>query len=481
MQTTVIKNAAWAAAWDAEAQRHVYARDVDIAFRGNELIHVGAGYDGPADETVDGRRLFVLPGLINIHSHPSGEPLEKGFNEELRSPRLGMSGLYEIMPLVRADEAGCAAASEVAFSELLLSGVTTLTDLSVAWPGWLDLLAKSGLRGVVAPMYRSARWFTADGHSVDYEWDEAAGRDALEASVRLIELAQQHPSGRLSGILSPAQVDTCTEELLRDSLALARERNLPIQLHAAQSVVEFDEMKRRTGLTSIQWLDEIGFLTPDTIIAHGIFVDSHSWIHWHSKRDIQVLAASGCHLAHCPQVFLRGGMLLENLGDYLRAGINIGMGTDTYPHNFLNEMFLAATLARVAAQHVETVSTADVLHAATVGGARALKRDDIGRLEVGCKADLVLVDLDHPAMRPGRDPLRALVYSAQERPVRDVYIDGQLVVRDHRVLTLDHDDASARLEEAQVRAFEKIPELDWAGRTADQLSPLSLAPQAPET
>ncbi len=477
-ETTVVRNAAWVIAWDADAGRQVYLRDIDVAFAGNQIVHVGTDYPGAAEVEINGRELMVMPGFVNIHSHPSGEPLDKGFNEELRSARLGMSGLYEYMPLIRADEDGVQASSEVAFCELMLSGVTTLTDISAAWPGWLDLFERSGLRGCIAPSFRNGPWFTRNGHSVEYDLDDKAGHQGMEKALQLIERARQHPSGRLSGMLMPSQVDTCTEELLRDAKALSDERDLPIQLHAAQSIVEFDEMKRRHGLTSIQWLEKIGFLGPNTIISHAIFVDSHSWVRWHTKRDLDALAESGSSVAHCPQVFLRGGMLLEDLGDYLRRGINVGLGTDTYPHNFVNEMFLAVTLARVAAENVETLSTADVLDCATINGARALKRTDIGRLEAGAKADLVLIDLKDPEMRPLRDPLRSLVYSAKERPVRDVYIDGKQVVRDHKVITLDHAGALDRLEAAQARAFEKAPSLDWAKRSMEEISPLSLPREA---
>ena len=101
-------------------------------------------------------------------------------------------------------------------------------------------------------------------------------------------------------------------------------------------------------------------------------------------------------------------------------------------------------------------------------------RDDIGRLAVGAKADLVLVDLKHPAMRPLRDPLRSLIFTAAERAVRDVYVGGQQVVRDGRVSTLDSAGALDRLDEVRRRAEARVPERDWAGRTGEELSPLSL-------
>ena len=150
MPVTVIRNAAWIVAHEAGA--HTYLKDGDVAFEGDKIIHVGGPYDGVADVEIDGRDRLVSPGLVNIHSHPSSEAMNKGMLDELGSPKLGMSSLYEFMPLFRPDDEGRQACVEVTYSELLLSGVTTLVDLSVAWDGWLDSFAASGLRFVVSPM-----------------------------------------------------------------------------------------------------------------------------------------------------------------------------------------------------------------------------------------------------------------------------------------------------------------------------------------
>jgi cytosine/adenosine deaminase-related metal-dependent hydrolase len=130
------------------------------------------------------------------------------------------------------------------------------------------------------------------------------------------------------------------------------------------------------------------------------------------------------------------------------------------------------------AEDVWDLRLSGVIHAATLSGARALGRDDIGRLAVGAKADLVLVDVTHPAMRPVRDPLRSLVYQAAERALRAVYVDGRKVVDAGRVLTLDMEGAAAAVEEAQRRAERDVASLDWAGRDHLAISPLTL-PVAP--
>jgi len=473
-RTTCIRSAAWVVAWDAAQRRHVYQRDADVAFRGDTITFVGRSYEGVVDETIDGRALVVMPGLIDLHAHPTTEPSYKGIREEHGVPEMYMTGLYERSMAFRLDEDGRKAGAEVAYSEMLASGVTSVVDLSVPFEGWIDLLARSGLRGFVAPGYASARWHLESNHELQYRWDERAGHQAFEDAQALIAQAERHPSGRLSGVLYPMQIDTCSEALLRDSVAVGRQAGRPLTIHAAQSVVEFQVMVRRYGKTPIQWAQEIGLLGPHTILGHALFIDEHSWLHWGSRKDLDLLAGSGTSVAHCPTPFARYGQLLEDLGRYLRAGVNVGLGTDVSPHNLLEEMRWAAVLARRAAGDVNAVGTADVFHAATVGGARALGRDDIGRLAPGMKADIVLVDALHPAMRPLRDPLRSLIYTAAERAVRDVYVDGVRMVADRKVLTLDREAALDRLDEGQRRMLQGVSRCDYRGRTAEEIAPLSL-------
>lgn len=473
-ETTVIRNADWLIAWDEAMGRHGYRRDVDIAFAGGRITHIGPNYDGPAETEIDGSQRMVMPGLVNIHTHPTSEPLRKGITDETKSPGFWHSSLYEYLTVFEGDEAGAKAAMQVAMAELLRSGVTTVADLSVPFDGWLDLLADSGIRAVAAPMFRDARWFTRNGHELEYEWNTDQGRSGFERAQRLIELARQHPSGRLSGMITPSQIDTCTPELIRDAYDYAVERNLPFQIHAAQSVTEFQEMTRRHGLTPIQWLDSIGGLGPNSIIGHGIFLDHHPWLHWTTRTDMDLLRDRQATVAHCPTVFVRRGITLRTFGGYVRHGINMGIGTDTYPHNFLEEMRSALYYARAIGESVADLETIDVFNAATIGGAKALKLDDIGRLAVGTAADIVLVDTKDPAMMPVREPLRSLIYVAGERAVRDVFVAGEPVVRDGTVTTIDQVAALQALQDAQDRSLKSVPKLDWAGRSADELAPLAL-------
>jgi cytosine/adenosine deaminase-related metal-dependent hydrolase len=473
--TTLIKNADWVIAWNEAAGRHGYRRNIDIVFVDDMITFVGRNYPGAADRVIDGRDRLVLPGLIDIHAHPEHEPLYRGVREEHGVRNMHMTGLYERSQAFSApDDEARAASAEFAYCELLLSGVTSLVDISPAWDGWVDLFAKSGMRGFLAPGYASARWYLENDFELKFAWDEARGREGFATALALIDRAARHPCRRLSGVVSPMQIENCTEDLLHDSRGAARERGIPFTVHIAQSVNEVQEMIRRHGKTPVQWAHEIGILGPDTILGHALFLDTHSWIRWWTKTDLALIAASGSSVAHCPTPFSRYGQIMENFGDYLRAGVNMGLGTDTTPHNLVEEMRKAAVLARIAARDIETVTTSDLLHAATVGGATALMRDDLGRIAPNKKADVVLVDLTVPQMRPARDPLRSFIYHAADRAVRDVFVDGRQIVTDGKVLTLDQRDAAERLAGAQRRMMEGVPRRDYRGRTAEEITPLSL-------
>jgi 5-methylthioadenosine/S-adenosylhomocysteine deaminase len=475
MSTTLIKNAAWVIAWDEAAARHVYRRNVDVTFADDWVTFLGHGFTGTADRTIDGSMRLVMPGLIDIHSHPEHEPLYRGIREEHGLPSMHMTGLYERSQALSApDDEARAASAEFAYCELLLSGVTSLVDITVAWDGWIELFAKSGMRGFLAPGYASARWYLEDDRELRYAWDEARGRAGFSAALGVIEAARAHSCGRLSGVVSPMQIDTCSADLLRDSRDAATERGLPFTLHVAQSVTEVREMIRRHGKTPVQWARDLGLLGPGAILGHALFLDSHSWVRWHTNSDLAILGDTGTAVAHCPTPFARYGHVMENFGDYLRAGVTMGLGTDCSPHNLIEEMRKATVLAHIAARDITSVTAADLFHAATVGGANALLRDDIGRLAPGKKADIVLVDLACPQMQPDRDPLKALIYHAADRAVREVFVDGRQVVADGRVLTMDQATAGGRLRAAQQRMEDAAPSRDYLRRSAAEIAPLSL-------
>jgi cytosine/adenosine deaminase-related metal-dependent hydrolase len=486
MSITCIRDAAWVVAWDAHAGQHFYRNGVDLAFDGTRIVHLDPGYAGPCERDIDGRALCVMPGMVNVHTHLQSESIGRGLIEELGNPQLYMTGILDEKSVFvtsgLGEQAGGAAAQLVAnrastlnaVAELLKSGATTVVDLAVAWDGWLEVLAESGIRAVAAPMYRDARWTVPTGHRLDYEWDLAKGRRDFATALSVVDRALQHPSGRLGAMIAPMQVDTCSLELLRDSQAAARQRGLAMTVHCAQHIPEVQEMARRHGVTPVQWLHQNDLLGPGTLLGHAIFLDHHSLVQWWTRRDLDILAETGTAVAHCPVVFSRYGQMMEDVGRYIRKGVTVALGTDTEPQNMAEEVRMASTLGRAAARSVRGVWLSELFHAATIGGARALGRDDIGRLAPGAKADLVLLDLDAPGMRPLRDPLRSFFFSAADRAVRHVFVDGRQVVADGELLTIDRPALTGPLQRSQEAYIRNAPYVDFRGRSADVIAPTSL-------
>ncbi|MBB4042162.1 cytosine/adenosine deaminase-related metal-dependent hydrolase [Microvirga flocculans] len=470
-KTTVFRSCDWLVAWDAVARSHVYLRNADFAIRGKEIIQVGGHFTDAADVEIDARRMMLIPGFVDVHSHPGHEPGWKGMLEELGSPRLGQSSLYEFMPLFQIGTEYTRPSLRVAVSELLKSGVTTICDLGRPRDTWADEYAETGIRAVLWGMFRSGPWKTRNGHSVEYDLDPATGDRLLREAIDIADAASRHESGRITGYFGPSQIDTCTEGQIREALQAARDRNQPIQIHAAQSVVEFQEIMRRYGCTPMEWLDKIGALGPDTIIGHGIFLNDHPWLHWPHANDFERLRDSGAQVAHCPVVFARRGIALNTLSRYMDAGIRCGIGTDSFPHNMLDELRMACYAGRIVAGSFKAASTTHAFMAATAVGADMIRRPDLGRLAPGCKADFSVVDMTNPYMQPDYEPIRSLVYSANDRAIKDVYVDGRQVVRNGEVLDFDITDDVEMLRKAQAEAIAAAPQRDWAGRSLDQLAP----------
>ena len=194
MSTTLIRNADWAIAWDASQKRHVYRKGIDVAFDETGITHVGPGFAGTADTTVDGRGLMVMPGLVNIHSHLGHEPAYRGIREEHGVANMYMSSLYERSQAFDVSDPELRRAClEVALCEVLKSGVTTVCDISPIYEGWTDIVARSGIRGYMAPGFATARWKLADDHSLGFDWDEARGRKGFEAALALVDGLAKHP------------------------------------------------------------------------------------------------------------------------------------------------------------------------------------------------------------------------------------------------------------------------------------------------
>jgi len=475
VETTVISNADWVVGFDGKGHRLI--RNGTVAFQGNTITYVGDNYQGPVDTRIDGQCCVVIPGLINMHTHLALEARTKGFQDDISSRKLWMSGLYEFLSVWAApDPEGVIDGLRFAVVELLKGGTTSVFDM--VWLDWLNdetlaVLEESGLRVFTGPMVRSARWYTPNGHKVLYEWDLEAGRRTFKAAVDFVEKRSGDWGGRLTGILSPAGVETIEPGLLREFMVAADQLKVPLQLHAAQTVHEHHEIMRRHGKSPVEFLAGHGVIGSQVTHGHGVFLAHHSMIRYPDHDGLELLATSGTNVSHCPWNFARRGLRLESFGSYLRRGVNVTIGTDTSPHDMMEEMRWAAMISKVTNRDAGLPTAAETFTAATLGGAKALGRDDLGRLAPGAKADLVVLDGWTMNMRPMRDPIKNIVYHGASRSVNMVIVDGQVLVEEGKVSGVDERALAERVQASADRILSTVSERDWAGRTHEEMSPLS--------
>ena len=472
--TRTLYRAGWIVAFqDGE---HRILRDGCLVVEDDRITHVGATYPDPVDRYVDVPDRVVTPGFINTHAHLDESPIDKSVQEDVGNRQFWLTGLIEILPTEMAglDEEGARACLDYSLIELARTGTTTVLQMGGIEDYAADAIDASGLRGYVAPMYRSGRWFTPDGKRVDYAWDADDGRSGFEAATAFVERQRRRADGRVQGFLAPAQVDTCSGALLRDSRAAADDLDVPISLHASQGVWEFQEMTRRHGRTPVEWLADLGFLGPRTVLGHAVFIAGNSWVNF-AGDDLGLLASSGTSVSYNAWCFIRRGLVMESFPEYVDAGVNMCLGTDTAPQSMIESLRWTAIAGKVAARRTDVSTARQVFDAATVNAADLLGRADLGRIAAGAKADLLFWRADGFTMTPMRDPIRNLVYYAQPSDLADVLVDGRPVVEDGQVLGTDVAEATRRVQQAGERVWSRWGDADWAGRTLDEVAPPTYA------
>jgi len=457
-----------------QGDEHRILRDGCLVVQGNQIIHVGASYEGVVDEVIDATDRIVTPGLINTHTHLAGSPLDKSFVEDVGSRQFYLSGL-PVMLKARAGAMGQAereACVDYSMAEMIRTGTTTVMELGPIGEYAADAAEQAGLRAYIGQMYASAKWVALEGKRVGYDWDEAAGVEGFKNAVKFIERVEGRANGRIKGFLSPAQVDTCTEELLSMSRSASDEMQVPLALHTSQAIFEFQEMVQRHGMTPVEWLQSIDFLSEWCILGHVIFPAGHSWVNF-AGDDLAILADHNVSVAHATWVFNRRGLAMESLPTYLEAGVNLCLGTDTSPQSMIEAMRWSAVVGKIMVRQTEKSTAADVFNAATINAAKMLQRDDLGRIAVGAKADLLFWDTESLFMVPLRDPIKNIVYNATSEELADVMIDGEWVMRGRQLLTVDETAVNRGVQGAGERVWAAVnPEV---ASHIDELSPQTFA------
>jgi 5-methylthioadenosine/S-adenosylhomocysteine deaminase len=382
------------------------AAEVDAAYRGRDVL--------------DARGGIVIPGLINAHGHAPMVAF-RGVADDLRLMEWLTRYIFPAearnvsAPFVKA-------ATRLAAVEMIRSGTTTFVDMYYFEDQVAEVAREAGLRGVLGSTLIEVPGGAPDARTVP---------EALALAERFLKRWAGDPL--ITAAVAPHSAYLCTPETLKSARALADRYGAPLLIHLSEVADEKKTVQERYGKTSTEHLRDLGFLRKGVLGAHGV---------WLSASDRAILKAADVGVAHCPQSNMKLSSGAAPVAAMLGEGIRLGLGTDGAASNndldMFEEMATAAFLAKHATGDPTAAPAPAVLEMATLGGARALGMEDrLGSLEAGKRADIVVVSRDAARLHPMYDPVSHLVYAAKGADVSDVVIEGRVVLRGRKVLTLD--------------------------------------------
>ena len=457
---------------------HEIVPDGSVLIENDRVVSVGTDKSQPADRVINAAGKIISPGFVNLHVHSQLNVGDYLLTDVTKRDYLSANWFVFGAPLKEKVETPPAPAvalgRKYALYSALRNGATTVLDPG-GGPGALDdyvaIVGQLGGRVYFSPPFRSHDIFTdAEGRHY-YEERADKGRPGLKNAVEFIKKFTGAHNGRMQGILNPAQAETCEPSLLRESAAAAKELDVPIHIHAGGNFREFLEILNRYRKPVAEFLADCGILGPRTTLGHMAITGGHSPVDYPPGDELKILAETGATIGHCPHKCAKMAFAMESFDQYLSAGVRIGLGTDTYPLDIVSEMRYASLISRLVDRNATGARAADVFNAATIGGATALSRDDLGRLAPGSKADVVIINLRTTRYGPARDPINALVEYGSGADVETVIVDGEVVVEDGRSTRIDEDELFAQAEAGTKRAWDNWPARDWAGRGVEQIIP----------
>jgi 5-methylthioadenosine/S-adenosylhomocysteine deaminase len=473
---------------------HVLWRDAELVYEGPEVLFVGQDFAGEVDKVIDARTKLVIPGFIDTHVH-SGHRASHRLITDVGRPDYFGQPFFEISVPKAGTRVGGdpryarpddrAASEDLAFNarftvaELLRNGVTTFVEFGsqlMVQEALDEQIGELGIRAYLGPGFDSGRWVGGPDGKLTRAVDEATGEREFALALDYIGRRAGAYDGRLRGILVPREVETCTLDLLRATAREAAARRLPVAIHAAYNILEFFDIVREHQMTSIELLEQLGLMSDTLNIGHGNFVAENPLMNYSGGRDLEIMGAHRCTVSHCPVNVARRARFLDSWERYRKAGVNIALGTDTYPRDMIMQMRTASYVGKIASRNLKAASAAEVFEAATLGGARSLGRDDLGRLMPGAKADIVIIDLtgrDTLRMGPVRDPIKSLVECGIGDDVDTVIVDGVVRVEGGRIPGVDFAALRSQAQDAGERIWSGWAGWDALGRTADQMCPFA--------
>ncbi|MBW6461905.1 MAG: amidohydrolase [DPANN group archaeon] len=392
-------------------------KDIDILIKDGIITVIGKNLS-TTGKMIDCKDKLAMPGLINTHNHLAMS-LFKGYGDDMPLDRWLQEKIWPAEAKLDNDSVKYGAL--FAIIEMIKTGTTCFNDMYLSSEAVLKATKSTGIRG-----------FIAYG-MIDLDNPEKTESE-LKAANSFLKNFTPEENGLILPILGPHSPYTCSRDLLEKTKLLAKEKNLPIHIHVSETKKEIEDSIKDKGMRPIEYLNSIGFLDKNIILAHACHL---------SEDEIALIKHAGARISHNPTSNMKlatgGAMPLQKL---LNAKIPTGLGTDGSASNnsldLFGEMKVCALLHKFANNDPETASAQTVLDIATIGGAKVLGLEDkIGSIEVGKRADIILLDLNDTTMVPNHNPVSNIIYSATGACVDTTIVNGKILMENRTLKTID--------------------------------------------
>tara|TARA_R110002020_G_scaffold34066_26_gene103767 strand:+ start:37619 stop:39094 length:1476 start_codon:yes stop_codon:yes gene_type:complete len=444
---------------------HRLLENGEIVIDRDRVLYVGPRFEGEVARRIDLGNVLVSPGFIDLDALSDLDTTTLGVDcgPAWAKGRVWPQTYVDRGPYEMYPPEELAFQKRFSFAQLLCNGVTSALPIaSLFYREWgetaaefeaaADAAGELGLRVWLGPAFRSGGMVCTAPAVLEPRFDEARGLAGLDDALAFIRSQSGRFEGLVQGMLAPDRVETCTQALLIRTMDAARDMEIPVRLHMAQGQMEWDTVQALHGSTAPQWLAGFGALNDRLIAPHATYA---------TEQDLSLYVDHGVTVAHCPLVFARSGAMLRSFAKLRSMGVKIGMGTDTAPPDMVLNMAVGVMMARMAGDSLSETAPEHLFDAATLGGAAALGRSDLGRLKEDAKADIAVFDMSDALMAPQVDPIRTLVLGATGRVTKAVFVDGRLSMRDGKVAGLDWDEARPRAQRQFERLVAKYPDRTW--------------------
>ena len=463
-----------------------WLRGGHVAWEGSTIVSVGPGR-GPAGERIDLGEALVVPGLIDLDALADIDHLilDNGGSPEHAVSLAGAAEYWRGAPTDALDADQRETMREYAVTQLALHGITTFmpiaAEVHTAWAETdkeLRRLAghsrRLGLRGYLGPSYRSAVVAHGPDGRREVVVDEVRGDAGLAEALSFVEWARAQDTDLIHPALLPCRIESLSDDLMRRTAGAATQLGVPVRVHCLQQLWERHLVLERSGMTPLELLEDTGLLGTHLLVPHGLYLDRHPLVHGEDRGDLATLVEHEVSVIHCPLTSFRYGSMLDSVADYQDAGLTVAMGSDSFPPDLVRGMDGGLHAHRLQHGH-SSMDLARLVQAAGPGGARALRRPDLGRIAEGATADLSAFSLADVRTGVTEDPLRTLVYNGSARDVVHTVVAGRTVVENGTLPGVDLEDLRRRGQEVFEVMRAAYTERDRGHRTRDEL----FAPVAP--